>query len=353
MFGIYVHIPFCIRRCSYCDFNSNIYGASLASAYLDALLREIEMKSESNSRYIEGCTADTLYIGGGTPSLLSPGQLERFVSAVRSTFRLSEGCEITLEANPGTLNGGKLAAMREQGVNRLSIGLQTTDDERLKLLGRIHSYQDFVNSVEMARREGFENISADIIFGIPGERLEDFREDLDRVLALGLPHLSIYSLILEEGTPLWRMVSEGRACLPDEDACAEMFEHAMDRTAASGLHQYEVSNYSVPGMESRHNIMYWKNGQYLGLGAGAHSHIGMARFQNRNDINEYISDIKSGRDPVEEAIELCVDDEMDETIILGLRMMEGVSCEEFEERFGVSPLSAYGDTIRKMRISAF
>ncbi len=322
--GIYVHIPFCVRKCNYCDFCSfpNISG-EVRARYIDRLCKEI-----SSYKRETRLTADTVFFGGGTPSLLSTDELSAILSAIRDTFILSPDTELTLEVNPGTVSADKLLALKNAGVNRISFGLQSIHENELKKLGRIHSYSDFLTAYSDARAAGFDNISVDLMYGIPEQTEISFKETLLAVLALAPEHLSVYGLIIEEGTPFYDGRSELE--LPTEDAECDMYISACATLAEHGYLHYEISNYaSGDGYVSRHNLKYWRDEEYLGFGAAAYSYFEGRRFGNSRSIDEYITSSA----PAECDI-LSVDDTAYEYAMLALRTSYGFSLYEYKERFG-------------------
>lgn len=349
--GLYIHIPFCVRKCLYCDFLSAPAGEQQAR-YVEALCREIALESRCYAPY----RVRTIFMGGGTPSLLAGEWTERILETVRSHYNVDGACEISMEVNPGTLTQEKLAAWKRAGINRLSIGLQSAVEGELKALGRIHSLADFLESYDRAVRAGFENINVDLMSAIPGQSLESWRETLERVLSLRPRpgHISAYSLIIEEGTPFW----ENRPQLPDEETDRQMYQITNDILSAAGYGRYEISNYALPGRECRHNITYWRRGNYVGFGVGAASLVEDARFRNTSDRKAYEAFFLEGagrEDAVaggsgrfglaeqirEEKQVLSKEEQMEEFMFLGLRMREGVCAEEFRRIFGVSIHQVY------------
>lgn len=322
--SIYIHIPYCVRKCAYCDFES--YAGRLAEAdeYIARVLSEME---RAQWEY-DGLCVPTLYIGGGTPSLLSPGQLERLIDGAAKRFSLSSDAEISMEANPGTVDAAKLRAFRAAGVNRISFGAQASQSRLLALLGRIHAWPDAVHAVDDAFEAGISNINLDLMYALPGQTAEDFSETLDAALSLPVTHLSCYSLILEEGTPLTWRVETGEMPEPcDEDSLC-MQRLALERTRGAGMVRYEISNYARPGFECRHNLVYWERGNYLGFGCAAHSMMNDERFFNPG-YRAYLSGApQSKRERVGGA------EKMEETLLLGLRMTKGISLAEFERTYG-------------------
>ncbi len=349
--GIYVHIPFCVRKCLYCDFLSFPAGevcpekreAPVLRAYVDALLQEIE-----NIPNLVDITSNheiqTIFIGGGTPSLLNEIYISDILCKLKAHFLISQSAEITIEANPGTLTMSKLHAYRSAGINRLSIGLQSTDNNELKQLGRIHTYEEFLESYHMAREAGFDNLNIDLMTALPGQNQDDLCRTLERVIELNPEHISAYSLILEEGTPFAKLYNEDN--LPSEEEDREMYAMTGRMLSAAGYHRYEISNYARPGYESRHNMSYWKRIPYLGLGLGAASFFENTRWKNEEDLDVYIRKWQSGISPerYEEQV-LTTQMQMEEYMFLGLRMTEGISMSAFAETFGRSLEAVYGKAL--------
>ena len=342
MAGLYVHIPFCRSRCRYCSFNSYMGLEGLIPRYVSALIAEAQ-------GWAGAIEVDTIYFGGGTPSLLSAGQLGDILGALRRAFVVDPGAEITVEVNPGTASAGSLAAMRALGVNRVSLGVQSLDDRELGMLGRIHTAAEAVAAFEMARGS-FDNVSIDLLYGLPGQGLGRWRRTLERALGLGPEHLSLYPLSVEEGTPLAQAIAQGRMSPPDADLAAEMYQLAEE--ALGAYCHYELSNWARPGRECRHNLAYWYNLPYLGLGAGAHSCLGGSRFHNVASPREYIARVAgevpgegaiAGSEPIAEALEMA------ETMILGLRLEEGVGLDRLALRFGGDAVARYRSQIDELK----
>lgn len=321
MSSVYVHIPFCLRKCIYCDFRSVPLDGGLAARYAEALCKEIILRGG-------GGPVETVYIGGGTPTVLPEESLGEIFGAVRRAFELAPPAEITVEANPGTVDEKKLDALLGGGANRLSIGIQSLSDRELSFLGRAHNAAEAVKSVKMAQRAGFENISADLIFGIPGQTLEGWRETLMEAIGLGVGHFSAYELTPEEGTALMETLKAGGARMPEEGLILEMFSIALETLGGAGYEHYEVSSHAKPGLKCRHNLNYWQRGQYVGAGAGAHSFLGEKRWKNAEDIEKYIALVSSGSLPVEEAEEVSEGQAFEEAVFLGLRMTGGIPLTE-------------------------
>ncbi|MBP5493378.1 MAG: radical SAM family heme chaperone HemW [Clostridiales bacterium] len=343
----YIHIPFCVRKCAYCDFLSFPDCLGRKDEYVRALLREIEL-----SPSFAKCTAPltTIYLGGGTPSLLDPEDVSAILSALSKTFGIEKDCEITLEANPGTIDEEKLSAFQKCGVNRLSIGVQSLDDSVLSTLGRIHDAKAAKDAIESAQHAGFTNLSCDMMLGIPGQTLESVKDTLSYFLSRNIPHISLYSLILEEGTPMYARY-EGdieKYVTPEQDR--EMYHEVVDTLSQNGFFHYEISNMARPGFESRHNMMYWRAEPYFAFGCGAHYYLGNERGRHSDDLSEYIEALKKPdvrRDDVwfsEETIS--EEDRKKEFMLLRFRMGSGVSEEEFQKEFGVDVASVWGEKLR-------
>lgn len=336
---LYVHIPFCVKKCAYCDFLSGPSSRDERSVYTEALIREIQQKGK---RY-RGRPVSSVFIGGGTPSLLEKEYMEKVLSGIIRSFSLTGDAEFSIEANPGTLNPEKLELYREYGINRLSLGLQSVFDDDLKMLGRIHTYEDFLESYRMARAAGFSNINVDLISAIPGQTIERWRDNLRRTVMLGPEHISAYSLIIEEGTPFY----EQELDLPDEDSEYEMYEETKQILGEFGYSRYEISNYSLPGRECRHNVGYWRRREYLGLGLGAASLEGDQRYSNTAQMQEYLRFCGEEEKLRRNIQNLSEADKMEEFMFLGLRMTEGVSEKEFQKEFGIPLEEQYGTVLKR------
>jgi oxygen-independent coproporphyrinogen III oxidase len=329
--GIYIHIPFCRARCSYCDFATGTYEGALADAYVRALAKEIE----SSDSAAEDAEADTVYFGGGTPSLLTPAQVEHIMAAVHQRFNITPHAEVTMEMNPGTVTPEALRGFRRAGVNRASFGAQTFDDGELKRLGRTHTAEDTRRTLSLLRDAGFDNISFDLIAGLPEQTLEGWSRNLDEALALRPQHLSLYLLEVHEGTPLAAQIREGRFRAPDADLAAEMYTTLAERTRRAGYEQYEISNFCLTGRESRHNMKYWTGEPYFGFGCSAHSFDGRrSRWSNERDARRYVELIEGSGQAVVEKTELDERDASAEALFLGLRLLgRGVNLAEHRARF--------------------
>lgn len=335
---IYIHIPFCIRKCDYCDFLSGPSGPEEQADYVQALLREIQAVEEG-----EGRSVSSIFIGGGTPSVLDERLLGDILREIRNRFKMEEDAEITIEVNPGTANIGKLQAYREMGINRLSIGLQSPEDRELKILGRIHNYGQFLETYQEARTVGFDNINIDLMSAIPDQTYEGWVKNLRTVAELEPEHISAYSLIVEEGTPF----AARKLNLPDEDTEYNMYEATVQILKEYGFEQYEISNYARKGMECRHNVGYWTRQDYLGFGLGASSLYGKERFANTADMKKYLENSKNPEKIREKEPSLTREDEMAEFMFLGLRMTKGISKADFQRCFGCTIESVYGEVLEK------
>ena len=320
MKGLYIHIPFCIKKCKYCDFNSFSACENEKDAYLNTLFLEME-------KYC-GEAVDTIFIGGGTPTSLTKEQLEKLLKNIQNTFVLSENYEFTIEANPKTLDKEKLKTLKKNGVNRLSIGVQSFNDNELIKLGRVHTGSEAEETILLAK-EYFDNISIDLMCSIPDQTKESFKANLERAFSLNPTHISCYSLILEEGTPLYDEAGKGKLILPDEDTEREIYDIAQSEMEKHGYKQYEISNFAKSGFESRHNTKYWSCDEYIGIGLSAHSYLDGVRFSNTDDFSSYIKgEFLSGESEV-----LSKEDKMSEFMFLGLRMTDGVTKMSFRQRF--------------------
>lgn len=316
--GIYIHIPFCVKKCNYCAFLSGPAGAEVRQEYVNHLIKEIRLRSR------EVPEADTIYFGGGTPSLLTPEQVGDILNEVRRAFRITEGSEVTLEANPGTLTEESLAGFRAAGINRLSMGVQSMDDRRLRYLGRIHTAEDVRRDVKLAREAGFHNINLDLIFAIPGTDLSDAMEDLEAIAALEPEHISFYSLQLEEGTSFFRDFEAGTLREVPDETDREMYHRGIQALREKGYRHYEISNFARPGYESRHNSKYWDMSEYVGLGLGASSYTGHRRMVNETDLKAYSEMLDRGKLAFVEVHENSEADDISEAVFTGLRREEGV-----------------------------
>lgn len=341
---LYVHIPFCVRKCQYCDFLSGPSDEETKERYIEALLQEIHAVEHTEDYEIV-----SVFIGGGTPSALKAEAIASVMRTLQEKFFFCEDAEVTIEANPGTVDPEKLTIYRNVGINRLSLGLQSTDAEELKLLGRIHSYEEFLKSYEWAREAGFSNINIDLMFAIPGQTGEAWRQHLYQVAELNPEHISAYSLIIEEGTPF----AEQNLDLPDEDTEYQMYEDTAEILERYGYRQYEISNYAKQGYMCRHNAGYWQRLEYLGFGLGASSLYGGMRFSNTHQMQEYLTDSRKPEQIRKDVTVLSRNEQIEEFMFLGLRMTEGISEKKFEENFNVRLMDIYGDILQKYEETGF
>ena len=341
---LYVHIPFCVRKCQYCDFLSSPSDEETKDRYIEALLKEIRA-----AEHTENYEIVSVFIGGGTPSALKAEAIASIMRTLQEQFFFCEDAEVTIEANPGTVDLEKLTIYRNVGINRLSLGLQSTDAEELKLLGRIHSYEEFLKSYEWAREAGFSNINIDLMFAIPGQTGEAWRQHLYQVAELNPEHISAYSLIIEEGTPF----AEQNLDLPDEDTEYQMYEDTAEILERYGYRQYEISNYAKQGYMCRHNAGYWQRREYLGFGLGASSLYGGMRFSNTHQMQEYLKESRNPDQIRQDVTVLSRNERIEEFMFLGLRMTEGISEKKFEENFDVRLMDVYGDILQKYEETGF
>ena len=342
--ALYIHIPFCSHRCHYCDFNTYVLEGQPVDAYLDAL--ELEMERTVGALPPE--RIDTVFVGGGTPTVLTPEQMARLTGAVRRWFPVAPDAEFTVEANPGTTGPELLAAMREGGVNRISFGVQAFDDALLRRLGRIHDTEDACRSIGLAREAGFANISIDLMFGLPGQTMEMLADSVRRAVELDLPHYSLYGLKIEENTLFHRLYERGELPLPEEELELEMYLHLIRRLSEAGRAQYEISNFARPGFESRHNATYWRNEPYYGIGAGAHGYAFGWRHANIKGVQPYI-DAARERLPRLEQHRVSMREAMEDFMMVGLRMTSGVRSADFARQFGGASLEeAFGPALRRL-----
>ena len=344
-----LHIPFCVRKCNYCDFFSASGTEEEQVAYVSAMVQEIQSYQELSREY----EVQTIFLGGGTPSLLTPEQIEQIFNAIYHTFSVNENAEITMEMNPGTVDIEKLHAMKAAGVNRLSIGLQSAQNEELKMLGRIHTFEEFLETWKLVEQAGFKNRNIDLMSALPGQTIESYEDTLSKVLALEPEHISAYSLILEEGTVFYDWYEKGKLDrgawkLPSEEEEYAMGELTIQRLAEAGMHRYEISNYAKSGKECRHNLGYWDRVEYLGIGAGSSSLIKGERFDHIRDRKAYIEKIRNGESILIDREILSVESQMEEFMYLGLRKIEGVSRTDFQNYFGKNVDDVYGEILDKL-----
>jgi oxygen-independent coproporphyrinogen-3 oxidase len=353
--SLYFHIPFCTHRCAYCDFNTYAGQEDSIPAYVEALQKEIHCVGNATPAEIQ---VHTIFFGGGTPSLLSACQLEIILGSIHSSFAVATETEISLEANPGTCSREFLQDIKTLGFNRISFGVQSANPNELRLLERIHDYDDVVNAVKWSRQAGFDNLNVDLIYGLPEQTTEDWQRTVELILGLHPEHLSLYALTLEHGTPFGRWAERGLLPIPDPDLAAEMYERAGERLSADGFEQYEISNWSKPGRECRHNLQYWRNETYLGFGSGAHGYGGGYRYSNVLRIKTYIDRLKTTGEnnypfPLSPATvnqhRNLPEEDMQETMMTGLRLTgEGISSTVFRQRFNLDLLDAFGREIEDL-----
>ncbi|MGQ9523999.1 MAG: radical SAM family heme chaperone HemW [Armatimonadota bacterium] len=344
--GLYVHIPFCIAKCAYCDFVSFPKNGQDTRAYVRALVKEMQLVRAQVQ--VRSEPFGSVYFGGGTPTVLSADVLVEVLRVLRETYPVAGDAEVAVEANPGTVDLPSLQRLREGGFNRLSLGVQALDNRLLKLLGRVHTAEQAVESVLWARRAGFGNVSIDLIYGLPSQSLDDWRATLEETAALAPEHISVYALSVEPGTRFWHLREEGLLCLPDEDEEAEMGLLAERMLAEGGYERYEISNYARRGYRCRHNQACWRNGAYLGFGAGAASYWDGERRRNVSDPGAYVRTVMGGEVPVEESERLPPEKAVGEAVMLGLRMLEGVDVADLERRFGVSVLDRFASEVFRL-----
>jgi oxygen-independent coproporphyrinogen-3 oxidase len=340
--ALYIHIPFCRRKCPYCTFVSYDNRTDDIPLYLKALKEEMRQRAG-------GKRVTSIYLGGGTPSLLPAQDVADLLYRVRTLFSVNEAAEITMEVNPGTVEQTYLTAVREEGINRLSLGVQSLNNRELALLGRIHTAAEAKDAIRTAREAGFDNLNLDLIFGLPGQTLSDWQHSLDEAAEMRPEHLSLYALTLEENTPMWKAIDEGSLPKIIPDISAEQYELAEDILTRKGYRHYEISNWARPGRECHHNLTYWHNLPYIGAGAGAHSYQGSRRFANTRDLDEYMAGFSGKATPrLELDEEISPETELAESVILGLRLCEGINADEIQSRSGINILARYRRQIEEM-----
>ena len=335
----YVHIPFCTQICYYCDFSKVFIKNQPVDSYLEHLLQEFYSYDIQKLR--------TLYIGGGTPTALSASQLEVLLEGLTKNLDLSVLEELTIEANPGDLDADKIAVLKNSAVNRVSLGVQTFDDKMLKKIGRSHTEKDICENIDRLKMAGFDNISIDLIYALPGQTMEQVKDNVAKAIALDIPHMSLYSLILENHTVFMNRMRRGKLPLPKEELEAEMFEYIIAELERAGFEHYEISNFSKPDFESRHNLMYWDNAEYYGIGAGASGYVDGVRYKNHGPIRHYLKAVEEGSARINEE-HLSQREQMEEEMFLGLRKKSGVSMAHFEEKFERSFQELYGDIVKDL-----
>ncbi|HGI3543561.1 TPA: radical SAM family heme chaperone HemW [Streptococcus agalactiae] len=336
----YVHIPFCTQICYYCDFSKVFIKNQPVDAYLQALIREFRSYDITELR--------TLYIGGGTPTSISAVQLDYLLTELSRDLNLNTLEEFTIEANPGDLTVDKIEVLQKSAVNRVSLGVQTFNDKHLKRIGRSHNEAQIYSTIDALKTAGFQNISIDLIYALPGQTMDDVRSNVAKALSLNIPHLSLYSLILEHHTVFMNKMRRGKLHLPTEDLEAEMFEYIISEMERNGFEHYEISNFTKPGFESRHNLMYWDNVEYYGVGAGASGYLDGIRYRNRGPIQHYLKGVSEGNARLSEEV-LSKNEMMEEELFLGLRKKGGVSIGKFEQKFGTSFEKRYGQIVQELQ----
>lgn len=341
--SLYIHIPFCISKCYYCDFSSFSNMNHRVDDYINSLINELNLYKERLKEY----SIKTIFIGGGTPSSIAPKHIYNILQFIHKNFNTDKLIEVTIEANPGTLDKEKVKLYKEAGINRVSMGVQTLDNELLKSIGRIHDVEDFYRSYETLRKGDIKNINVDLIFGLPNQTIDNVISSLEKVIELGVEHISYYGLILEEGTRLHKLYKEGKLSLPDEDTERLMYHKATEYLISHGYNHYEISNYALPNFECKHNLVYWDVEPYLGVGLSSHSNMENKRFFNTSNINIYIENLNKKVIPIENEEIIDKDTEIEEFCILGLRKISGIDKTQFKNRFGIEIEKIYQDTIDK------
>ena len=346
--GIYIHIPFCMQKCLYCDFVSYINKSECVKEYINCMIKEIQ--SYDFKKY----NITTIYIGGGTPSFIESDYIKEIINVIQNKLEKNdtrwEDIEITIEVNSGTVTLEKLNDYKTVGINRISLGLQATQDRLLKQIGRIHNYKDFLEAYELLKRVGFNNINVDLMIGLPNQSIKDLKESLEKIIKLDPNHISVYSLIIEDGTPISKLLDEEKIKLPDEEIERQMYWYVKNKLELNGYNHYEISNFSKKGKESKHNLNCWKQKQYIGIGAAAHSYFKDIRYSNTNNIEEYIKNIKENNIEKNKKIEekQTIEDKKNEFMMLGFRMIEGVNIADFKAKFVDNPLYLYREKIKKL-----
>lgn len=340
--GIYIHIPFCKQKCYYCDFVSYCNKDNLIEKYIQAVKKEIQLQEIIKE-------IDTIYIGGGTPSYIEAKYIKEILEEIK-TKNISKEAEITIEVNPGTVTLDKLQEYKNCGINRLSIGLQSTQNNLLKTIGRIHNFEEFLETYKMARKVGFKNINVDLMLGLPNQKISDLKESLEKVLELKPEHISVYSLIVEENTPIADKIEKNELILPEEETERNMYWYVKNTLELNGFHHYEISNFAKKGFESKHNLNYWEQQEYIGIGTAAHSYVENVRYSNTENLEKYIDNIEQGT-PENNKIIHEVQNENDkkkEFMLLGLRKIDGIKISEFKKVFGDNPIYLFRNELKKL-----
>ena len=346
--GIYIHIPFCKQKCYYCDFVSYANQETKMEEYINGVLKEIDYYK------LEDYNITTIYIGGGTPSFLDSDYIKAILEKLKNKLKSNtikwEDIEITIEVNPGTVTLEKLKTYKEAGINRISIGLQSTNDKLLKQIGRIHNYEEFLETYKMAEKVGFKNKNVDLIIGLPNQKIKDIKENIENIVDLNPQHISVYSLIVEEDTKIEKMIKDGTLKLPDEETERKMYWYVKNKLELNGYIQYEISNFSKKGKESKHNLNCWNQKEYIGIGLAAHSYFKGKRYSNTENLEKYITNIKNNK--IEENITVheiqTIDEAKKEYMMLGLRKIEGISIRDFKEKYGENPIYIFRKELDKL-----
>ncbi|HSQ89128.1 radical SAM family heme chaperone HemW [Romboutsia sp.] len=350
MLGLYVHIPFCMSKCNYCDFNSYKIDQNLKQRYISDLKKEINLyKEELKINNTEEQEITSVFLGGGTPSILTSEEIKNIFESIKENFKIRQDAEITIECNPGTLTREKLMTMRDVGINRLSIGLQAVQDHHLKAIGRIHTYDEFEKNYKEALEIGFKNINIDLMYALPNQKFEEWKESLQKIVELNPSHISAYSLILEEGTKLYDMYGNNEFDMIDEDTDIQMYNYTINYLKENGYNQYEISNYAKEGLECKHNILYWKCNHYIGLGAGASGYLNNYRYNNVELLQNYHEKLNKNEKPIENIEKLSIEDRIQEKIFMGLRMNEGIKFEDFKKQFNIDFEEKYSKQIKDLK----
>ena len=344
MLGLYIHIPFCVSKCNYCDFNSFKLNKELKYRYIKDLKKEMILyKEEFRDKEIT-----SIFLGGGTPSILESEEIREIFFNIKSNFNIKKDAEITIECNPGTLSKEKLITMKELGINRLSIGLQATQNYHLKSIGRIHTYEEFVKNYKEALDIGFKDINIDLMYALPNQNFDEWKESLEKIVKLNPSHISAYSLILEEGTKLYYMYEKNEFEMIDEDTDIKMYNYTINYLKDNGYNQYEISNYAKNGFECKHNILYWKCNHYIGLGPGASGYIDDYRYNNLESLNDYHEKLLNNEKPIDFIDKLSIEDKIQEKIFMGLRMNEGIKFDEFKNEFNLDFKERFKDILKRL-----
>ncbi|WP_038671582.1 radical SAM family heme chaperone HemW [Pelosinus sp. UFO1] len=342
--GLYIHIPFCQQKCLYCDFPSEANLTHLYLPYVAALCQEISGKGG----VLSGDVIDTIYIGGGTPTVLATDSLREILECVHNSFVIDKNAEISIEANPGTVDQNKLRALKASGVNRISFGVQTFSDKLLQSIGRIHCGQEAMQAIQVAQSTGFENINIDLMYGLPGQSLLDLEASVRQAIKLNVTHISAYGLKVEEGTPFQAMQKQGKLMLPDEEIDEEMYQYTTEFLPRNGFMRYEISNFAKVGFECRHNLKYWQYQPYVGVGAAAHSFLHKERISNISDVSQYITCLSMGKSPIKDRETPAIEVAMAEYVFLALRTVQGLSMNEFNKYFPYNFMEQYQDVLEKL-----